>query len=75
MCSTADPVLDSVVVEAHKFLVVDVGKGVVSAQLLDEFTVSCLLIVSCHEAIKGSVSLFVARESQSNDDVTPVVLR
>lgn len=74
MCAAADPVLDSVKVEADEFLVVDVGKGVVGAQLLYIFTISRPFVVSCHDAIKGPVGLFVACESQSDDNVTSVVL-
>lgn len=74
MCTTADPVLDSVEVEADKFLVVDVREGVKGTQLLNIFTISCPFIVSGYDAIKGSVSLFVACVGQPDDNVTPVVL-
>lgn len=74
MCTAADPVLDSVEVEADQFLVVDVGEGVVGAQLLYIFTVSRSFVVSCHNTIKGPVGLFVACKGQSDDNVTAVVL-
>lgn len=74
MCTTADPVLDAVIVEADKFLVVDVREGIVGTQLLNVFTISRFFVVSCHNAIKGSVSLFVATKSESKNNVTPVVL-
>lgn len=74
MRTTADPVLDSVKVEADEFLIVDVGEGVVGAQLLYIFFISCPFVISCHNAIKGSVSLFVACKSQPDYNVTPVIL-
>ena len=74
MCSTADPVLDPVEVEADQFLVVDVREGVVGTQLLEIFTISCPLVVSGHNAIKWSVCLFVACKSQSDDNVSPVIV-
>lgn len=74
MCATADPVLDSVEVEADEFLIVDVGEGVVGAQLLYVFSISCPFVVSCHDSIKRSVCLFVACKSQSDDNVTSVVI-
>lgn len=74
MCTATDPVLDPVKVETDKLLIVDVRKGVVGAQLLDVFTIPCPLVVSCHNTIKGSVGLFVACESEPDDNVATVVL-
>lgn len=74
MCTTTEPVLEPVEVEADEFLIVDVGKGVVRSQLLYVFTISWFFVERSHNAIKGSVSLFVACKSQSDDDVTPMVL-
>lgn len=74
MCAAADPVLESVEVEADQFLVEDVGEGIVGAQLLYIFTISRPLVVSCHDAIKGPVGLFVACKGKSDDNVTAVVL-
>lgn len=74
MCAATDPVLDPVKVETDKFLVVDVGEGVVGTQLLYIFTISCPFVVSSHDPIKGPVSLFVARKSQTNDYKAPMVL-
>lgn len=66
--------LDSVIVEADEFLIVDVREGVVGAQLLDVFAVSRPFVVSCHDAIEGSVGLFVACQSESKDNEALVVL-
>lgn len=66
--------LDSVKIEADEFLVVDVREWVVGTQLLYVFTISGPFVVSCHNAIKGSVCLFVACKSQSDDNITPMVL-
>lgn len=74
MGATADPVLDPVEIKADKLLVVDVGEGVVGAQLLYVFTISCPFVVRRHNAVKRPVGLFVARESQSDDNITSVVL-
>lgn len=74
MGATANPVLDPVEIEAHKLLVVDVGEGVVGAQLLYVFTISCPFVVRCYNAIKRPVGLLVARKSQSDNDVTSMVL-
>lgn len=74
MRTAADPVLDPVKVEADELLIVDVRKGVEGAQLLDVFTIPCSLVVSRHNTIKGSVGLFVACESETDDNVATVVL-
>lgn len=74
MCATADPVLDSVIVEADKFLIVDVWEGVIGTQLFYILAISCPFVECCHNAIKWSVCLFVACKSKSDDNVPLVVL-
>ena len=74
MYATADPVLESIEVEADEFLIVDIWEGVVGTQLLNIFTISCPFVVSCHYAIKGSVRLFVACKGQSDNNISTVVL-
>lgn len=73
MCTTADPVFDSVEVEADEFLIVDVWERIISAQLLDIFTISRSFVVSSYYTIEGSVSLFVAGKSHSYDHMSSVV--
>lgn len=73
VCTAADPVFDSVVVEADDFLVVDVWERIVGAQLLDIFTISRSFVVSSHNTIEGPVTLFVARKSHSYNHISSVV--
>lgn len=74
MCATADPVLYSVIVKTDKFLIVDVGKRVIGAQLLYIFSISCPFVERSHNAVKGPVGLFVACKSQSDDNKTSMVI-
>lgn len=73
MSATTDPVLQAVEVEADEFLIVDVGEGVVGAQLLDVFSISCPFIVSCYYAVKRPVGLFVTSQSKPDDNVAAMV--
>lgn len=74
MCAAANPVLDPVVVEADEFLIVDVGHGVISPQLLYVFAISCPFVERSHNAEEGSICLLVTSTSQTDDNITSVVL-
>lgn len=72
MCSTTNPVFDSLDVQANKLFIVAIWEWVIAAHLLQILAVPCSLVICGHYTEEGSVG--TTTKSQSDSYVSSMII-